>query len=82
MSKSPKGYKMFHEYRHVITTIKNEDGHFNKLFERHNELDVNIIEMEKNHVDQFEIEKHKKEKLKLKDEIHQAILKYKKTNNV
>jgi len=73
---------MFHEYRHVITTIKNEDGHFNKLFEKHNELDATIIEMEKNHVDQFEIEKNKKTKLGLKDEIYQAILKYKKENNV
>lgn len=62
--------------------MKNEDKHFAKMFEKHNELDESIIEMEKNHADQFEIEKSKKEKLKLKDDIYQQILKYKKENNV
>lgn len=73
---------MFHEYRHVMATMKNEDKHFAKMFDKHNELDDAIIKMEKEHVDQFEIEKSKKEKLKLKDEIYQQILKYKKDNNV
>lgn len=73
---------MFHEYRHVLTTMKQEDKHFNKMFDKHNELDDQIAQMEKDHVDQFEIEKNKKEKLKLKDEIYNAILKFKKENNV
>ena len=30
---------MFHEYRDVITELKQKDGHFHKLFEKHNELD-------------------------------------------
>lgn len=69
---------MFHEYRDVITELKQKDAHFNKLFEKHNNLDEEIIELEKNHADQFEIESKKKEKLKLKDEVYTEILKYKK----
>lgn len=72
---------MFHEYRDLITELKQKDGHFIKVFDKHNELDEEIMEMEKNHVDQFEIEKKKKEKLKLKDEVYNIIIKYKKENN-
>jgi uncharacterized protein len=73
---------MFHEYRDIIVKIKAEDKYFEKLFDKHNEMDEAIVQLEKNHADQFEIEKMKKEKLKLKDDIHTAILKYKKDNNV
>ncbi len=73
---------MFHEYRDIIVKIKAEDKYFEKLFDKHNELDEAIVELEKNHADQFEIEKKKKEKLKLKDDIHTAIVKYKKDNNL
>ncbi len=73
---------MFHEYRDVITQLRQENGHFHKIFDRHNELDEEIAEMEKNHVDQFEIEKRKKEKLKLKDEVYDLIIKYKKDNSL
>ncbi len=73
---------MFHEYRDIITELKQKDGHFVKVFDKHNELDEKIIEMEKNHADQFEVEKKKKEKLKLKDEVYNIILKYKKDNNL
>jgi uncharacterized protein YdcH (DUF465 family) len=61
---------MFHEYRDIIVKIKAEDKYFE------------VVQLEKNHADQFEIEKKKKEKLKLKDDIHTAILKYKKDNNL
>ena len=68
---------MFHEYRDVITELKQKDGHFHKLFEKHNELDDVIAKLEESHADQFQIEASKKEKLKLKDEIYSAIVKYK-----
>ena len=42
-----------------------------------NNLDEEICEMEKSHADQFQVEIKKKEKLKLKDEIYNAILKHK-----
>jgi hypothetical protein len=73
---------MFHEYRDIIVKIKAEDKYFEKLFDKHNELDEVILQLEKNHAEQFEIEKKIKEKLKLKDDIHTAILKYKKDNNL
>lgn len=73
---------MFHEYRDIITELKQKDGRFAKVFDTHNDLDEKIAEMEKNHADQFEIEKKKKEKLKLKDEVYNLILKYKKENNL
>ncbi len=73
---------MFHEYRDIITELKQKDGHFIKVFERHNDLDEEIIEMEKNHADQFDVEAKKKEKLKLKDEVYNMIIKYKKENNL
>ena len=68
---------MFHEYRDLITELKQKDGHFHKLFDKHNDLDEEITEMEKNHADQFEIEAKKKEKLKLKDDVYNMIIKYK-----
>lgn len=69
---------MFHEYREEITELKQKDAHFAKVFEKHNALDEEIQEMEKNHADQFEVEKKKKEKLQLKDEIYNIIVNYKK----
>lgn len=73
---------MFHEYRDIITELKQKDGHFVKVFEKHNDLDEEITEMEKNHADQFDVEAKKKEKLKLKDEVYNMIIKYKKENNL
>ncbi|RXJ77976.1 hypothetical protein CRV03_03120 [Arcobacter sp. F155] len=69
---------MFHEYREEITELKQKDAHFAKVFEKHNALDEEIQEMEKNHADQFEVEKKKKEKLQLKDEVYNIIVNYKK----
>ena len=71
---------MFHEYRDVITELKQKDAHFHKLFEKHNELDDLIAKLEESHADQFEIESKKKEKLKLKDEIYNMIVKHKSEN--
>ena len=68
---------MFHEYRDLITELKQKDGHFHKLFEAHNALDDSIAKLEKSHADQFEIESKKKEKLKLKDELYSILVNYK-----
>ncbi|PLY05586.1 MAG: hypothetical protein C0625_12185 [Arcobacter sp.] len=73
---------MFHEHRDIITELKKKDGHFVKVFEKHNELNEKIEDMIKNHSDQFEIEAKKKEKLKLKDDVYNMIIKYKKENNL
>ncbi len=68
---------MFHEHRELISKLKKEDMYFNKIFLKHNELDEEILELEKNRTDQFIIETKKKEKLKLKDEVYNLIIKYK-----
>jgi len=75
---------MLHEYRHVITTLKTEDAHFAKIFERHNELDKKINDAESGNefIKPLELDALKKEKLKLKDEAYSAIMKYKKANNI
>ncbi|MDR2635770.1 MAG: DUF465 domain-containing protein, partial [Campylobacteraceae bacterium] len=37
---------MLHEYRDIITKLKQEDAHFAKIFEKHNELDQKILDVE------------------------------------
>ena len=54
---------------------------FAKIFEKHNELD-DKIEKDGMHFEQIELEKMKKEKLKLKDEAYNMIMEYKKEHNL
>lgn len=63
---------MFPEYRDLISRLKTEDAHFQRVFEKHNKLDHEIKNMEEGILPgtQFEIETKKKEKLALKDEIY------------
>ncbi|SCK13558.1 YdcH family protein [Vogesella sp. LIG4] len=63
---------MFPEFRDLISKLKTEDAHFTRLFERHNELDQQIKNMEARIevATAVEIENLKKEKLKLKDELY------------
>lgn len=74
---------MFKEHSHAISTLRAQDGHFNKLFEKHGDLDdqIDAIESGNEHIDQFELEVMKKSKLKVKDEIYSTIMEYKKNNN-
>jgi uncharacterized protein YdcH (DUF465 family) len=67
---------MFPEHRDLITQLKGRDAHFTRLFERHNELDQQIKNMEA-HIapgSPLDVENLKKEKLSLKDQIY-AVLK-------
>jgi uncharacterized protein len=69
------GVQMFPEYRELITRLKGHDHHFTRLFDKHNDLDQKIKNMEA-HIEpgtHEEIEVLKKEKLLLKDELY-AIL--------
>ena len=63
---------MFPEYRDLITKIKGQDLHFTRLFDKHNELDQRIKNMEARIVaaTMQEIEMLKKEKLLPKDQIY------------
>jgi len=71
---------MLHEYREEITQLKQENAHFAKIFEKHNELDQKAKDANEGrlHLTDVEIEAIKKEKLLLKDEALKEILKFKK----
>ncbi|MDN7183549.1 YdcH family protein [Caballeronia sp. SEWSISQ10-4 2] len=63
---------MFPEFRDLISTLKTEDAHFARLFQRHNELDHEINNKEAGSLpaDGRAIETLKKEKLLLKDKLY------------
>jgi uncharacterized protein YdcH (DUF465 family) len=67
--------RMFPEYRNQITLLKTQDTRFARLFNRHNQLDQDIRNMEAGIVPGtgLEIERLKKEKLQIKDQLY-AIL--------
>ena len=67
---------MFPEYRDKITELKSSNHHFMRLFDQHNALDQKVKNMEASitPATHEEIEKLKKEKLALKDQLY-AILK-------
>lgn len=67
---------MFPEYRDLISKLKTEDARFAKLFEKHNDLDHQIKNLEANYAADSDVEVLKKEKLKLKDEIYTLLKKY------
>ena len=68
---------MFPEYRDLISKLKQEDAHFARLFDEHNELDDKIPGLVNNPVTSGseEIEELKKAKLKLKDELYALLQK-------
>jgi uncharacterized protein len=66
---------MFPEYRELITRLKTSDRHFTQLFEKHNDLDQKIKNIEA-HIQpgtHEEVEVLKKEKLLLKDQIYATL---------
>ena len=74
---------MFHEYRDIVTELKQTDAHFKKIFDAHNELHDKLEKVEAggvDHIDPMEIERMKKEKLRLKDQAYAMIVEYKNKN--
>jgi len=63
---------MFPEFRDLISQLKTTDRHFLNTFEKHNELDQQIKNMESGiaAATHDQIELLKKEKLVLKDELY------------
>ena len=63
---------MFPEYRELISQLKTTDRHFLGVFDKHNDLDQKIKNLEAHieHATHIEIEALKKEKLALKDELY------------
>ncbi|CUU73346.1 YdcH family protein [Campylobacter hyointestinalis] len=70
---------MLHEYRDLITELKGKNARFDSIFEKHNELDQRIKDIEegRERADSFELETLKKEKLRLKDEAYAILMEYK-----
>ncbi len=68
---------MFPEYRELITRLKGTDRHFTRLFDKHNELDQEIMKREAGSPPstRFEIEQLKKQKLAIKDELYEFLKK-------
>lgn len=68
---------MFPEFRDLITKLKTEDTYFVNLFDKHNELDQRIKNIEANIElgTPSEVEVLKKEKLRLKDAMYDVLKK-------
>ncbi|MBE2894507.1 YdcH family protein [Spirabiliibacterium falconis] len=66
---------MFPEHRDLIQKLRQEDAHFSRLFDEHNELDHKIKAIESNIElgTPEEVETLKKEKLLLKDKLYAII---------
>jgi len=66
---------MFPEFRERISRLKQEDPHFERMCDKHDDLDQRIQNIENGRITgtALDIEKLKKEKLHLKDRIY-AIL--------
>lgn len=71
---------MFPEYRDLISKLKTEDMYFTRLFDKHNELDQKIKNLESSYAPDSEVDLLKKEKLKLKDDMYVILKKYETTN--
>ena len=73
---------MFHEYREEISSLKGQNAHFEKIFNKYNELDKKIMNAENGlePLSNIEIENLKKQKLRLKDEVYTMIMEYKNSN--
>lgn len=71
---------MLHEYREEISQLKQTNGHFAKIFEKHNELDQKAKDANEGrlHLTDAELETMKKEKLLIKDEALKMILEFQK----
>ncbi len=72
---------MLHEYRDEIHELKQQNAHFAKIFEKHNELDDKVTKAENGDIPMtdIELETLKKEKLLLKDEAYKMIMDYRKS---
>ncbi|WP_026943915.1 YdcH family protein [Helicobacter rodentium] len=73
---------MLHEYRDEISVLKQENAHFAKIFDEHNELDQKIQDIVegREHVSDMELSELKRKKLDLKDEAYAMVMEYIKEN--
>lgn len=73
---------MLHEYRDEISVLKQENAHFAKIFDEHNELDQKIQDIAegREHATDIEFSELKRRKLELKDEAYAMVMEYIKEN--
>lgn len=66
---------MFPEFRDLIQQLREDNPHFARLFEQHEELDREICLLEQDPVNviNIDIETLKRQKLKLKDELYRLL---------
>ncbi|WP_374668121.1 YdcH family protein [Acinetobacter sp.] len=66
---------MFPEFRDLIQQLREDNPHFARLFEQHEELDQEICLLEQDPVNviNIDIETLKRQKLKLKDELYRLL---------
>ena len=66
----------FHEHKDAIHRLKMEDAHFQVLMEKYEELDKHVFRIEDGSEpsEDVYVEKLKKERLSLKDEILQILI--------
>lgn len=67
---------MFQDKKEIVSKLKTNDKHFRKVFDEHNSLEDKINELERDgveHIEHFELEKMKKERLTLKDELYKIV---------
>ena len=66
---------MFPEFRDLIQVLRDSNPHFSKIFEDHEQLDREIIQLELDPVHQIndDIEALKRKKLRLKDEMYHLL---------
>lgn len=73
---------MLKDYKDIIPKLKLDNARFAKLFEKHTKLDAQITDVTKKreHMDSVALDGLKKEKLRIKDEIHRMCQEYKKAH--
>lgn len=69
---------MLHEYREEISVLKQENAHFARIFDEHNELDQKIqnIAEGREHATDVELSELKRKKLELKDKAYAMVMEY------
>lgn len=69
---------MLHEYREEISVLKQENAHFARIFDEHNDLDQKILDIEegREHATDMELTELKRKKLALKDEAYAMVMDY------
>ena len=72
----------FPEHRQTIHELKQSDAHFRRLFDEYEALDRSVIRIEQGleHLSDLELDKLKMQRVVLKDELYQMLIKARNTH--